>query len=104
MARYDRIDKFGVEEMAPEEYREREAYVIKNCKCTGCPTYVEGDSQPAYCFPFIGTSKTIQWEKDCLCETCSVYGEYDLNHTFYCTRCSQACQTMKTEGAMAQGT
>lgn len=104
MAIHGRIDKFGVEEMSEAEYRKKQDYVVKNCKCAKCPSYVAGDAPVGYCFPLIGTSKKIQWEKGCVCETCPVYKEYDLTHTFYCTRCSQVCQTLKTEGPVAQGT
>jgi hypothetical protein len=103
MAKYEHDDPFGVEKMGKEEHDERQAYVIKNCKCAGCPTYVEGDSPIGYCFPVIGSSKKIQWEKECVCETCPIYKEYELTHTFYCTRCSQFCQTVKTEGLGGQG-
>ncbi len=104
MGKYDRIDKFGVEAMTEEDFTKKLAYITKNCKCPGCPTYVKGDAPVGYCFPPIGTSKKIHWEKDCVCETCAIYKEYDLTHTFYCTRCSQVCQTMKSEGPAAQGT
>ena len=58
---------------------------------------------PAYCFPLIGTSAKIQKEKDCICKTCSIFKEYELNHSFYCTRCSQVCQMSKSEGPAAHG-
>lgn len=104
MAIHEGMDRFGVETMEEVEYRKRQDYVVKNCKCAKCPTYIAGDAPVGYCFPLIGTSKKIQWEKECVCETCPIYGEYDLTHTFYCTRCSQVCQTLKTEGPAAQGT
>lgn len=104
MSKYDRIDKFGIETLEDREYKKKQEYVTKNCKCPTCPTYVKGDAPVGYCFPAIGTSKKIEWEKDCICGTCPIYKEYELNHTFFCTRCSQVCQSLKTEGAMAQGT
>ncbi len=104
MAIREGMDKFGVETMEEAEYRNRQDYVVKNCKCAKCPTYIAGDAPIGYCFPLIGTSKKIQWEKECVCETCPIYKEYGLTHTFYCTRCSQVCQTLKTEGPAAQGT
>lgn len=103
MGKYDRIDRFGIETMSKEEYQKKQDYIIKNCKCTGCPTYVKGDSPVGYCYPMIGTSQKIQWEKDCKCQTCSIYKEYELTHTFYCTRCSQVCQALKAED-MGSGT
>jgi len=93
-------DRFGDEGLSKEEYAKRQDYVLSKCKCPGCPTYVSGDSPAgAYCFPMVGTSKAIQWEKECVCETCPIYKEYELDHTFYCTRCSQLCQTYKKEAA-----
>lgn len=103
MGAFTVIDKFGIETISEAEYQKRQNYVLKNCKCNGCTTYVKGDAPVGYCFPPIGTSKKIQWEKDCICETCPVYKEFDLSHTYYCTRCSQLCQTIKTEGG-TQGT
>ncbi|MFQ5736038.1 MAG: DUF2769 domain-containing protein [Thermodesulfobacteriota bacterium] len=103
MSKYDQIDKFGTEDMTAEEEKARFDYVVKNCKCVGCPTYVEGDSPVGYCFPAIGTSKNIQWEKDCICETCPIFKEYELSHTFYCTRCSQLCQALKSDVQGGQG-
>ncbi|HBG45664.1 MAG TPA: hypothetical protein DDW94_01580 [Deltaproteobacteria bacterium] len=104
MSKYDRLDRFGVTVINQDEYERKQAYVIKHCKCQGCPTYVAGDAPTGYCFPTIGTSDKIHYEKECICKTCQIYKEYELNHSFYCTRCSQVCQTMKTEGAAAQGT
>ncbi len=95
MGKYDMYDKFGMESVSEEDRKKKQDYVIKNCKCQGCPSYVEGDNPTGYCFPLIGTSAKIQWEKDCICSTCPVYKEYELDHAHYCTRCSQACQTHK---------
>lgn len=103
MSKYDRLDRFGVMVIDKSEYERKQAYVVKNCKCPGCPTYVAGDAMPGYCFPTIGTSDSIKSEKDCICGICPVYKEYELNHTFYCTRCSQVCQGLKIEGAAAHG-
>lgn len=103
MGKFDSIDRFGIESMSKEEFLKKQDYVTKKCKCPSCPTYVKGDAPTGYCFPLIGTSKKIQWEKDCVCETCPIYKEYELTHTFYCTRCSQNCQALKTEVAGGQG-
>lgn len=91
------FDKFGVEDMTAEEHAKKQDYVIKKCKCPTCPTYVKGDNPVGYCFPFVGTSKNIHKEKDCICSTCQIYKEHELTHTFYCTRCSQVCQAYKME-------
>ena len=98
MGKYDRIDKFGIETMERKDFQKKQDYVLKSCKCPGCPTYVKGDNPVGYCFPLIGTSKKIQWEKDCICETCPIWKEYELDHTHYCTRCSEVCQDLKFEG------
>lgn len=103
MGKYDRIDAFGIETMNKDDYAKKQEYVLKKCKCSTCPTYVKGDVPTGYCYPLIGTSKAIQWEKDCVCQTCTVYKEYELSHTFYCTRCSQVCQALKMEGGLGQG-
>lgn len=103
MSKFDRLDRFGVTVIDKAEYDRKLTYVLKNCKCSGCPSFVPGDPQAGYCFPAIGTSAKIQFEKDCICSTCPVFKEYELDHTFYCTRCSQVCQTLKTEGAAAHG-
>lgn len=104
MSKLDRIDKFGIDAASKEDYLKKQEYVIKNCRCPKCPTYVAGDAPVGYCYPLIGTSQKIQWEKECICGTCPIYKEYELSHSFYCTRCSSSCQTLKTEGPAAQGT
>ncbi len=104
MGKFDRIDRFGIEGLSEAEYEKKMQYVLKSCKCQKCPTYIAGDAPTGYCFPPIGTSKKIQWEKDCICNTCPISTEYDLTHTHYCTRCSQVCQSLKSEGPAAQGT
>ena len=100
MAKFDEYDNFGIEAMTKEEHAENLKKVLKECKCKGCPSFVEGDDPAgAYCFPLVGTGKAIQREKDCVCSTCSVYQEYELNHNHYCTRCSEFCQSLKTYSA-----
>lgn len=96
MGKFSDTDNFGLENMSDEEYDARQADVASRCKCASCPSYVEGDETIGYCFPLIGTSKNIKWEKECICGTCPVYKEYELTHTHYCTRCSQLCQAYKT--------
>ncbi|MBI5756574.1 MAG: DUF2769 domain-containing protein [Nitrospirae bacterium] len=91
------FDRFGVEGMTKEEYIEKQEDVVKNCLCMKCPTYVKGDAPTGYCFPLVGTSRIIHAEKNCICETCPVYKENELDHTFYCTRCSELCQTQKKQ-------
>ena len=97
MEKIHEFDPFHVEEMGKEEFAAKQAYVTGKCLCMTCPSYVKGDESVGFCFPMVGTSKVIKWEKECLCETCPVYSEYDLTHTYYCTRCSQVCQSYKAE-------
>ncbi|MBI3399688.1 MAG: DUF2769 domain-containing protein [Deltaproteobacteria bacterium] len=99
MVKISEFDSFGVEDLSREEYLKKQGYIIKNCKCPKCPTFVAGDNPIGYCFPLVGTSQKIHLEKDCICETCPIYKEYELTHTFYCTRCSQVCQAHKAEVA-----
>jgi len=97
MGLYDSMDKFDINSMTPEEHRKKQEYVVSKCKCKSCPTYVEGDDTIGYCFPMIGTSKNIKWEKDCICTSCDIWKEYALEHTHYCTRCSELSQIMQSQ-------
>ncbi|MBI5888442.1 MAG: DUF2769 domain-containing protein [Deltaproteobacteria bacterium] len=103
MSKYETLDKFGVENLEEADFKKRQDYILKNCRCTKCPTYVQGDAPTGYCYPAFGTSKQIHWEKECVCKTCSIFKEYELTHSFYCTRCSQFCQGLKIEVAGGQG-
>ncbi len=95
--KFSDFDKFGEEGMTKGEYVANQKSVEKNCLCATCPTYVKGDSSAAYCYPLIGTSAVIHTEKGCLCETCPNFKEYELDKTFYCTRCSDLCQMQKVQ-------
>lgn len=97
MVKISDFDNFGVEDLSDKEFQERQKYVLSKCKCPGCPTYVKGDTPYGYCYPPIGTSSKIKKEVNCVCTSCPVYKEYELTHTFYCTRCSQVCQAFKAE-------
>lgn len=97
MGPFENTDKFDIETMTAEQHREKQAYVTGKCKCRDCPSYVEGDADIGYCFPLIGTSANIKWEKGCICDTCDIWKEYALGHNHYCTRCSEVCQGMKTQ-------
>ena len=103
MGKFDSYDNFGIESMSSTEHADKQKYVLGKCKCAECSSFVDGDTQVGYCFPLIGTSKRIQWEKDCICSTCEVYSEYELDHNHYCTRCSQFCQSVKTLDAGSSG-
>ncbi len=97
MGFFENTDKFDIDNMTAEQHKEKQEYVSSKCKCKGCPTYVEGDADIGYCFPLIGTSANIKWEKECICEECDIWKEYALGHNHYCTRCSEVCQVMKTQ-------
>ncbi len=97
MVKVNQFDNFGVETMSPDQTKNAHEEIMTKCKCTECPTFVEGNEPQGYCFPVVGTSSVIKHEKDCICTTCPVYKDYELSHTFYCTRCSQLCQAYKLE-------
>ncbi len=97
MSKVSDFDKFGVEAMSKDEHNGLQSSLNEKCLCAGCPSYVEGDENIAFCFPLTGASTAIKQEKGCMCDGCPVYKEYELTHGHYCTRCSQLCQTYKTE-------
>ncbi|MDH4226229.1 MAG: DUF2769 domain-containing protein [Deltaproteobacteria bacterium] len=97
MARMGEYDRFGVENMGKEEFTAAQERIMQLCKCPSCPTYVKGDKPYGYCFPVIGTSSMIKKEVDCKCFGCDVYKDYSLDNSYFCTRCSQLCQTFKKE-------
>jgi len=98
MSKISDIDNFGVEKMSAEEYKTCLQVLEKDCLCKGCPSYVPGDENAAFCFPVYGASAAIKEEKECFCATCTVYKQYELTESNYCTRCSHLCQTYKTFG------
>ena len=103
MAKFDSFDRFGIEKMEVDAFKQKQDYVLKKCKCATCKSYVAGDKPTGYCFPLIGTSKNIQKEVSCDCSKCDIFKEYELTHSYYCTRCSQYCQALKTEVQGGQG-
>lgn len=100
MGKISDFDRFGVESIDTKKYANLQATIISKCLCSKCNSYVQGDNPTGYCFPLIGTSQKIHNEKDCICSTCPVYKEHELDHTYYCTRCSHICQTYKTQTAI----
>ena len=98
MGKIDSMDNFGVEMMGKDDYKAKYKEIAAMCKCKECPSYVKGDAMAAFCFPLGGTSKVIKVEKGCVCDSCPVLKEYELNYAHYCTRCSQLCQSYKSEG------
>ncbi len=71
------------------EMEKNMGWVIANCICRQCPSFVECGERAAYCFPLIGKSACIHEEKGCICLECSVYPKVGLKHVFYCTRGSR---------------
>ena len=47
MVKVSDFDNFGVVDMSKEEFLAKEKFVLDNCKCAGCPSYVAGDAQAA---------------------------------------------------------
>ena len=65
----------------------------ERCICPQCPSYKEcsGDTRErAFCS--VERSKCIREEKGCICSTCPLTLELNLQHSSYCTRGSEAQQ------------
>lgn len=76
---------------------------LKKCLCMKCPTYtfmckmknmpsnmvammrdIGKVAQMEAMFCAFGNSKCITDEKGCICMTCALYKEYNLNKAYYC--------------------
>ncbi len=79
--------------MSPQEMEMKKNWVIDNCICKSCPSYVECGEKAGFCFPSIGKSKCIKEEESCICAKCPVYEKMDLGHFFFCTRGSEKEQS-----------
>lgn len=78
-------------EMTEEQKRE---YVLNNCTCKKCPSYVECDEDIGYCLT--GKSKCIKEKKGCICPDCPVTKKMNLKWGYYCLQGS-AMEIMKAE-------
>ena len=56
---------------------------VSRCVCTRCPTFASGDSG---LFCLHGKSSLVVEEKSCLCRTCPVHIELELEGREYCVR------------------
>lgn len=83
------------EPMMTEE--EKMAYVMENCICPQCPSWIPEASENGeggYCAT--GMSQCNIQEVGCICSTCPVTAEMGLEWGYYCTRGSAA--EMMAEG------
>ena len=66
---------------------EKLAYVMENCICPQCPSWIPQASEKGeggYCAT--GTSQCIIEEVGCICPECPVTAEMGLEWGYYCTR------------------
>jgi hypothetical protein len=63
------------------------------CICGMCPSFVDCKEEIAFCLAAAGTSGCIKEEQGCLCPGCPVQEEGNFQHTYYCTRGSEAGQS-----------
>jgi len=78
-------------EMTEEE---KMAYVLNNCICKDCPSYVECGENAGFCA--VGKSKCIKEKKGCICPDCPVTTKMKLKWGYYCIAGS-AKQLMEAE-------
>ena len=71
--------KPGTPEMTEEQ---KNAYVLSNCICKKCPSYVECGEQAGYCL--LGKSTCIEERKGCICSDCPVTKKMGLKWGYYC--------------------
>lgn len=79
-----------IEEVEMTE-EEKMAYVMENCICPQCPSWVPEASEKGeggYCAT--GMSECIVDEVGCICPDCPVTAEMGLEWGYYCTRGSAA--------------
>jgi hypothetical protein len=79
-----------IEEVEMTE-EEKMAYVMENCICPQCPSWVPEASEKGeggYCAT--GMSECIIDEAGCICADCPVTAEMGLEWGYYCTRGSAA--------------
>jgi len=71
-------------EPAPPEMTEeqKKEYVLNNCVCKKCPSFVECDEDIGYCLT--GKSKCIKEKKGCICPDCPVTKKMGLKWGYYC--------------------
>lgn len=72
---------------APMSDEEKMAYVMENCICPDCPSWIPEAAEKGeggYCAT--GISECIVLEAGCVCPTCPVTAEMGLEWGYYCTR------------------
>lgn len=75
--------------MDPEEMEKKRTWVLENCICQQCPSWVECDESGGFCFPSIGKSACINEEKGCICGGCPVNEKLKMKHLYFCTKGSE---------------
>ena len=93
-------DKTQNQNMNMEDMEEKKQFVMDNCTCEKCPTYMDcsegGEKkEKGFCFFAIGKSKCIEKEKGCICGGCTVYAKMGLKNQYYCVRDSEMVQKAK---------
>lgn len=73
---------------------EKKEYVLSNCICRKCPSYVKCDEDVGYCL--VGKSNCIKEKKGCICPECPVTKKMELKWGYYCTDGS-AMELMEAE-------
>ena len=86
------------------EFNDRERWVVDNCICSDCPSYVAQETEMAFCWAAIGDSEIITDENDCVCGQCAVFNQAQLRLAYYCTRGSELGQLdeLSQEGGAEQ--
>jgi hypothetical protein len=75
--------------MSPEEMEKKKVWVLDNCTCPQCPSWLECGEKGGFCFPMIGKSGCIKEEKGCICGGCPVHDKLELKHLYFCTKGSE---------------
>jgi len=64
------------------------------CICPDCPTYFDCSEPLAFCLYPKGKSACITTERGCICPGCPVFSAGNMGFDLYCTRGSEAAQTV----------
>ena len=61
---------------------EDENFVLKECVCKNCPSYLDCKETIGYCV--LNKSKCIKKRDGCICGGCSVYRKLNLEGYYFC--------------------
>lgn len=73
--------------------QEKHDYVLKNCICARCPSWVECGEEAGFCLT--GKSRCITQKKGCICGECPVTKMMGLKWGYYCTMGDAKSMMMK---------